>query len=357
MKIFCALIAIFIAPLGIAQQPANCPTGCLCTCPTITTIKWHPGHYMWLDRNNSTPEIRAGHMKQIDAIADEPVRGVKLSLYWSHLESTPGDYSAGFKIIDEYLARLKARNKYLILSIQDRQFGGYGSDLTYFFPPYVVKDAKYGVTKMSNGITTRVWQPATSDRLIELSKALAARYDSHPNFEMYQVEETSVAVPKGMDGFSVDAHGVQIRRLLDASRKAWTHTLVRLPANFFGSDAQMSGLLSYCRILGVALGGPDIIPSQSIQADRLYIDQYRGIVPWVAEVQSPSLGGSKGTFTPKQLYDNGMLRRPSHFIWYRNTWSGGVSQKWDTGLLPFIRSVKGATEVACPSALNSSCSP
>lgn len=328
--------------------------------PDVVTskLKWHPGHYMWLDRNNTSPEIRAGHMAQIDAIkADPTVRGVKLALYWAHLEGAPGDYSAGFKIIDEYLAKLKSTNKYLIFSVQDRQFGGY-STLTQFFPAYIL-NAPYGVTKMSNGITARGWQTATMDRLIALSKAYAARYNGHPNFEMYQVEETSVAVPVGVDGYSIDAYGTQLKRLMTASSVAWTQTLVRLPTNFYGNDGQMSGLLSFCNTYNIAVGGPDIIPTQSIQADRLFMGgsgiDYRGQMAWVAEVQSPSLGGSKGTFTPEQIYNNGMQRKPSHFIWYRNTWSGGDAQKWSTGILPFIRSVSGKTVPICPSTYSGTC--
>lgn len=346
------------------QAPSSfCVDGKCAPDRTVGKLKWHPGHYMWLDRNNTSPEIRAMHFKQIDAIANEPaVRGVKLALYWSALEPVEGDYSAGFKILDEYLAKLKSTNKYLILSVQDRQFGGYDPSpkgLEYFFPAYIITKPEYGLTRMKNGITTRVWQPKTMDRLIALSKALAARYDGHPNFEMYQVEETSVAVTRGLDGYSIDALGTQIKRLVSASRGAWRQTIVRLPANFFGSDAQMTDLIRYCAMYGVALGGPDIIPTESIQADRLYMGaggiDYRGVLPWISEVQSPSLGGHEGTFTPQQIYDTGMQRAPSHFVWYRNTWSGGTAQKWDTGILPFIKSVKGVTNVECPRTYGNLC--
>jgi hypothetical protein len=325
-------------------------------------VKWHPGHYMWLDRNNTSPEIRAMHMAQIDAIANEPtVRGVKLALYWSALETSQGDYSAGFKIIDEYLAKLKATNKYLILSVQDRQFGGYDpspTGLSAFFPPYII--STYGTTKMTNGVTARIWQQGTMDRLIALSKALAARYNAHPNFEMYQVEETSIAVTQGVDGYSLVNYGTQIKRLLAASRPAWSQTIVRLPTNFYGNDTQMADLLNYSNTYNVAVGGPDVIPTEFIQADRVFMGgagkDYRGTMAWVSEVQSPSLGGHEGTFTPSQLYTNGMQRSPSHFIWYRNTWSGGAEQKWDTGILPFIRSVKGATKTTCPTTYAGMCS-
>lgn len=343
-----------------AQTPSPvCTCPCECPKPTLRT-KWHPGHYMFLDGNRTTPELRAAHLKQIDLIANEPtVKGVKLVLYWGAIEKAQGDYSAGFAVIDQYLAKLKATGKYLILSVQDRTFSGYlPAEVDQFFPAYI--RTQYGITKMRNGETLRSWLAPVMDRQIAMMKALAARYDSHPNFEMYQIEETAVAVTPGVDGFSLTAYGTQTKRLLSAARPAWTQTLVRLPANFFGSDAQMWDLLTHCTALPVAVGGPDVIPNQTIQADRLFMggapgSDLRGIIPWVAEVQSPSLGGHKGTFTPQQLYHNGMLRKPSHFVWYRNTWLGGTAQRWDTGILPFIKSVKGATVATCPSALKNSC--
>lgn len=322
-------------------------------------MKWHPGHYMWLDGNRTSPELIAQHFKQIDAIANEPsVRGIKLVLYWGAVEKDQGDYSAGFAIIDSYLQKLAATNKYLILSIQDRLFGGYDpAQLAAYFPPYVTK--AYGITKMRNGTTLRVWQQATMDRQIALAKALAARYDGNPNLEMYQVEETSISVPEGTDGYSVAAYSEQLKRLVAASRSAWTRTVVRLPTNFLGSDSTMADLIAYCNSQRVAVGGPDIIPNQTIQADRIFMGSggkdYRGLIPWVAEVQSPSLGGHEGTFTPKALYDSGMMRSPSHFVWYRNTFAGGTAQKWDTGILPFIKSVKGVVIPGCPSAFSDSC--
>lgn len=362
MKSLVALFLLALAIPAVAQEP---PCTCTCACqvpvkpPPVVTLppveppkagmKWHPGHYMWLDRNNTTPEIRAGHFAQIAAIANEPaVKGIKLSLYWAHLEGAPGDYSAGFKIIDEYLTHLSKAGKYLMLSVQDRAFGKYGDNYLTYVPAYIVNGSQYGMTKMSNGITARVWQAATTDRLIALSKALAARYDRHPNFEMYQTEETAIAVASGTDGYSYLAHATEIKRLMSESRQVWPTTQIRLATNFFGSDAQMLDLLKFCDLIDVTVGGPDIIPNQSIQADRLHMQHFLGKMVWVSEVQSPSLGGHEGTFTAEQIYTNAMLRKPSYLIWYRNTWSGGAAQKWDTGLLPYIKSVAGRVVTSCP---------
>ena len=369
MKIIAAaLLAMFASSTYAQVVKPQAPTHfCVderCSSDPVETeggLKWHPGHYMAVDRMESTADVRAMHFKQIDAIANEPsVRGIKLAVYWSVLEGAKGDYSAGFAILDAYLAKLKATNKYLILSVQDRQFGGYDpSNLSVFFPAYILKE--YGVTKMSYGIITRAWQAGTMDRLIALSRAYAARYDGHPNFEMFQSEETSVGVANSVDGYSPAAYETQLRRFIADARKSWPHTQVRLNANFLGADSVMASLIDYSATYNTAVGGPDTIPDQTIQANRLFSGttgdkDYRGVLPFVSEVQSPSLGGKEGTFTAAQLFTHAMKEvRPSYFVWVRNTYQGGAAQKWDTGLLPYIRSIKGSINSTCPSKLT--CSP
>ena len=148
----------------------------------------------------------------------------------------------------------------------------------------------------------------------------------------------------------------QFKRLYTASRAAWPNTSLRLAANYVGSDAQTVDLIKFCAALRCAVGGPDVIPSEDIQANSVFSGEgggtdYRGILPFVAEIQSPELGGHEGTWTPAQLYDHSMNgnasagingTRPQYFVWLRNTWSGGAAQQWSTGILPFIRSINGA---------------
>jgi hypothetical protein len=358
------------APVFAAAKPL--PPAKFCVddrCVTENTsddggvYKWNPGHYMLLDKMGSTEAIRAEHFRQIDAIGKEPtVRGVKLMVYWSAVEGAPGDYSAGYAIIDQYLRKLAQYDKHLILSVQDRQFGGYDpTKLTTFFPSYIISGSQYGVTSMTNGISARSWQQPTMDRVIAMSKALASRYDKNPNFEIYQTEETAVGVRAGVDGYSSAVYLAQLKRLVSSSRGAWKNTMLRVSTNFLGDDQTMTDLINYCGTYNVAVGGPDTIPDQTIQANRIFNGvtggkDLRGVLPFVSEVQSPSLGGHEGTFTPDQLYKHAMTEvRPNYFVWYRNTWAGGTAQKWDTGILPYIRSVKGAVKSTCPSKLGGKC--
>lgn len=317
-------------------------------------IKYDPGHYAWVIPDKATsggveyngfrvdqPVIYEQVLSFVDGIANHPgVVGIQVIADWAALEgASPGDHAAGFAAIDAILARLAQHGKHLMLSVATVHFGSYPpSDVDLFFPKYIVEDDAYGVSKFNlngEGLTARIWQPATNDRLIALSQAYAARYDANPAFEMLAAAETSVNLTLGTDGYTGEALGTELVRFYDASRKAWPSTALRLNANFFP-------------------GGNS----------------------FVAEVQSPELGGKEGTWTPKELFDHTMNgdaalgvepTYPQYFVWCDNRWEGGPAQKWDTGILPFIDDIGGVvgtgaagspvppSQVPCPTGYATGC--
>jgi len=373
--------------IGFASPVVACATN-----GAITNAKrWHPGHYMLLDGIKSSPDRRATHIAQIAELANEPtVKGVKLQLYWGDVESgttqAGASYQPGYDILDEYLDALGNIGKKMILSIQDRIFGGLSpSNLTngYYFPQYITTQAS-AVALDAPGYTTRIWTSYTNARLIALSDALSARYDNDVRFEMYQGEETALGLadPAGV-GYSASGHATQLKLFIDEMASAWVHTLTRVSTNFmnaygsFTMDQAMSDLLLYMAARNVAAGGPDTIPNQSIASNRIFagIGGYtdlRGKIPWVGEVQSPSLGGKEGNFTPAQIWitqRDGQLASnpnippmsPTHMLWYRKDWLQGTSNSdayWKQttvngfvhpGMLEYIRSINGAmARTACP---------
>lgn len=358
-------------------------------------IRWHPGHYMLLDGIKSSPSRRATHIAQIAELANEPtIKGVKLQLYWGDVESgtTQGNasYQPGFDILDEYLDALGNIGKKMILSIQDRIFGGLSpSNLTngYYFPQYVTTQEP-AVSLDAPGYTTRVWTSFTNGRLIALTQALGARYNSDTRWEMYQGEETALGLanPSGV-GYSASAHATQLKLFITQMVSAWPNTLTRVSTNFmnaygsFSGDTAMADLLAYMADRKVAAGGPDTIPNQSIAANRIFAGiggytNWRGKIPWVGEVQSPSMGGKEGNFTPAQIWitqrDGQLASNPnippmeiSHMLWYRKDWLQGTSNSdmyWKQttvngfvhpGILEYIRSINGAMpRTACPDLFN-----
>jgi hypothetical protein len=382
-----ALLSAFLSFAAWGVVPGQPPQVCIdnvCTASAAPASlvapsskrKWHPGHYVTLDgtvRRDNLASIKQAHFAQIAALASEPaVKGVQIMFMMSSLEgATAGDYTAGKALVREYLDRLAAAgNKQLMIWMVAAQFGGYGDDLSVYFPSYIVNSPGYGLTKGSNGLYMRTWQAATMDRFIALSKALGQAFDSHPNVEMVTFGETALSIVDGTDGYSSAQVEAQQKRYLTEVRASWSTTNLRLHANYFQTDALMIDLIKHAASNGAVVGGPDVIPSEDIQANRVFTGEtggvdYRGVIPFVAEVQSPSLGGHEGSWTPEQLYNHSMYgnaaagiraTQPQYFVWLGNTWSGDDTQKWASGILPFIRTINGNVySTTCPSAIKLSC--
>ncbi len=388
-RLLAAGIAVLIAFNVSAAEPKQPVKVCIENAPGCGTtpdqapregIKWHPGHYVYLDdvvAVNNISQRRQLHFRQISSLdADPEVKGIKVQVYWAVLEGpTAGDYSQGFEVIDSYLQKLGSLKtpRRLMLVINERAFGKYGPERidairsilpAYLLTPeynggYVTGDGSGGL-----GLSARIWETPTMDRLIALSQALAKRYDNHPLFEMVGFNETTFGIPGSK--FDLQAYHAQLRRWFDASKKVWTHTQLRLTANFGGSDTNLRALIDYCiKGGGVAVGGPDPelpLPTitRGIKANIVYRGErggtdLRGVAAWVGEQQGMGLGRS-WTLTPDVLFDyQYSTMHANYMIWTHNQYLGGDEQKWSTGILPFIRSIKGKTHTECPSLYNDRC--
>jgi hypothetical protein len=378
-----AALASIVA--AAATPPLTPPTNvCVngkCAPSVASGIKWHPGHYVWLDPHSS----QADQFAAIDALSNETsVQGIQLLANWSALEGpTAGDYSNGFAAIDAVLARLGSLKvpKRLILGVVDRSFGkppaagtGCADAAHRFLPTYLASLPDGGCAIAapnaagSLAVTARFWEPQVMDRLIALSQAYAKRYDQNPLFEMFIGNgETSVAAPAG-SGFSNAAYITQLKRWFDASGKAWQHTQLRLAANYIGSDAQISDLMSYASANGgVIIGGPDPelpLPNftRTVQANEIFRaaqgsgPDMRASVPWIGEVQEMGLG-TKYTQLPAEINDyQSNVMHASYMVWLRNGWVGTSQQMWNTGILPFIRSINGKVYgTDCPAIYRQGC--
>jgi hypothetical protein len=363
-------------PLSVCVN-GHCPTNAV---SAPNGIKWHPGHYVWIPHNT-----QANQMAAIDALSSETnVQGIELLLNWALLEgSTPGDYSSGFALVDTFLAKLASLKvpKRLILGVAERSFGSplaagttCGDAASGLLPGYLVSYSGGGCVVALPGaagalsVTARFWDADVMDRLIALSLAYAKRYDANPLFEMFIGNgETAVGAPPG-SGFDQGQYNTQLKRWFDASVPAWSHTQLRLAANFGGSNAQMLDLMTYASANGgVIVGGPDPelpLPNitRTIQANQVFRAaigggaDFRGKVPWVGEVQSMGLG-TRYTQLPAEINTYEMnTMHASYMIWMRNSWLAGAAEMWSTGILPFIQSVHGKTyAMDCPAIYKQGC--
>lgn len=376
--------AVTFSALSMAAEPkapaqicvdATCVTSAAAAASSSNGIKYHPGHYAWFAGNEwyriDRPTTLAQILSFIDSIANEPtIQGIQITTLWGAIEGdTPGSYK--FDSIDAILARCQLRGKRLMLMVTPSWAGNIDSNYT-LFPKYLVDGSSYGISYGTSTEkptrSTRYWENATMDRYIAMIQAMGRRYNSHPYMEMISFPETAIG-----DGLQ-EALLNQMRRLVPATRAVWPNTGLRISANDLWPDSLMSAVFTLGAENATAVGGPDVWPADVTQADRIFVglDQnqnkvykdYRDIMPWAVEIQSPELAGQ---WTPKQLYDatvNGYsatkysFTMPSmktkYIIWYVNTgWTGGSAQAWSTGELPFIRSTGGAVHTSastCPSS-------
>lgn len=354
---------------GMATAGAAAAMPALTAAPAFaaTPVSFHPGHYYWPPHSRWTADNQVSDFATLDQVSANPyVKGIQIHLHWRFLEGARGDYSPGFRIVDAYLEKLEslATKKYLMLCVAERTFTNYSSDA---YPQYLIDSG--GVVFAPSGTTwtgglssaARMWEPAGMDRLIELSRAYANRYNLHPRFEMLSLGETSLGVP-AEHGFTEQAYHGQLGRWFTESKKVWPNTVLRLCANYLRNAGWVRSLITHCVNTtvpgGVVVGGPDPelpLPTitRTITANQVFrgLDggaDLRGAVPWIGEVQEMGLG-TRFTEPPSEIFDyyyNTM--RASYMCWLRNTYVGPPECRWSTGILPFINSIQGRIHTAYP---------
>ena len=316
-------------------------------------IKWHPGHYVWLDPHDT----QSAHFKHIDEIASvSSIKGVEILLSWAELEKAKGVYD--FSKIDAYLSKLKslAVAKRLVVRIKDRNFNGGSAGIV---PDYLRKDAVYngGIAPMAYGYVARIWEQPVNDRLIALYRALGSRYNSNPYLEAFHTEETSISFTTAPKGYSIGALTNQYYRFIAAAHDTMPNTGLILGANFLGSDANMQAVLQSLIEQPLGVGGINNIPNKLGQSQRVWTGvtgaDFTTALALANTVEDLDLGGSHGNFTPKQHYDwASKTLKVNYMFWIRNTWMGGSAQRWSTGILPFLKT-NPALRTGCPTSYGS----
>lgn len=398
-----ATLFLFLSAFGAAEastpQPppsvcvdAACVTTSKDTSSTKGAIKFNPGHYLYTDKLLNSTSVISTIISQINSqVCPYPeVTGMQVHITWAVLEPTQGGYSSGFTVVDQLYNALAACGKRLMLVVHERSWGSFS---TNSIVPAYLQTSTYGAVQsagtcvsgtasgyrkggivVANGsactfssglsIYPVLWEATVMDRLIALSKAYGARYNSssYPYFEMFSpTEELAGSVPSDPFGFSTSSLITQMQRLYTATRDAWPNTALRMKANYGPTTAQQCTFFrDYLVPLGVAIGGPDVHPGEEVWANRVFSNRlnecqdFRGVVPWVSEVQPPELGGKEGTWNAPQLYTystqggrasgsgatgaglNSLPLWPQYWVWTHNEWEGGTEQRWSTGLRPYI---------------------
>jgi hypothetical protein len=373
-----AAMVLMSGPLvWAAVQPDPPSSICIngkCTTAPVTTgalqFKWHPGVYIWpatINTKGNTAQQQADFTFIQSICSNSNIAGVKLVTDWNNLEGdTAGDYSAGFAYVDAYLAQLGkcSTPKRLIVEVFGYRFGNCngGSPGSINLPAYFSGTDTGSSSMIDVCYTTQrtwsaaIWNAPTMNRLIALSAAYAARYDTNPLFEMFQpMEESIQLIGNTSSGYTNQGAMTQLYSLYAATQTQWTHTLVRLPANFTGDgqDSTMSSLFN--TIIGgynkggqgLIVGGPDTVPEPNFPINANYVfrgnnsianggngqrnsayTDYQGVVPWVSEIESTEMCQSgaiycdgNATLSDEAAYGNNVMKA-SYWIVYGNTWAG-----------------------------------
>lgn len=368
------VLSTVMAGTVVAQVAPKSPTLCIDNDPdcvdnpvsSSSGIKWHPGHYMRLSDGDS----QSSQFSHIDQIATESaLRGVALRVYWYELEPSRGVYD--FSKVDDYLEKLKKINSAsrrpsglpefrLVLNLHERKFSS--ASPNGIVPNYILSDGAYngGVAETKNGFVARLWEPAVMDRFIALWQALGKKYDAEPYLEAMTTAETTLGFGSVTPPSSYTKEGmhVQWRRLISAARAAAPRTNIVLNTNSLGTDEQMQATIDYVMGQRAAVGGPDILPGEILQSQRIWTGKvggvdYRGKVAIIHSMDAAGLGGGQGNYTPKEVVDFAYSTlKVNYLMWARNTWAGTTAQQWNSGILPVIRA-HPTLHSTCPTSYQS----
>jgi len=371
--------SISVQPATVSSTPAAPLT------PISRAIKFHPGHYIELDPGSS-----GGLSKWLTTIASlkgaTGVTGVMLIQPWARLEFAKNEYSQGsgleaqgFGMIDQLLAACQSAGLQFMLGVADRSFGAaktYGEPSSFgqlpsYFDDLVTATGAPGYIDAPSGTTwsgklqmiAKLWDPAVMQRYIALTGAYGARYDSNPNFEMWSASETAIGVPIGDGGFNDAAYVAQLQAWMSAARSAFPTTGLRVSANFLDTVEELTTLFQTAVRSAIGVGGPDVevdfsnFPGTSNLVFSGYqgTTDYRGVLPWISEVQTAD---ESGVSTPAQLYAYAMSgdiatggsMDPNYFIWAFDASYLGPRALTNPEILEFISSIKGAINTRRPSS-------
>jgi hypothetical protein len=414
-----ALLGTGLAQAQSAKRPLPPPqicigANCVGTQPTTSgTLKFHPGMYPFFNyaggvsngaQGTDLPFIR--NLKANDNIA-----GIAIAVMWATIDkgTTTGPVY-DWSVIDAYLAAVKSVNKQLWVRMQDAFYGVNNSVALgkVCVPKWLV--AKYGATNVMvdyapapRGIAAKRYSTAVNNAYIAMFQAMAARYDSDPNFEgVTMFEETAFGIETGAGStgsdYSAQAMFSHLYALMDGLRdpqNGFKTSNVQLSANYLfkNSDtaANWEDVFQHVKDHKMMLGGADSwieswtypnLPysgpqqagpgaapktnpqyNRAIYSDEVYRGWWKGSSDWRGkilfgpDVEITDIGGyvtrnMKPIPTIEDIWKvRGGLDRAQYFFFDINFLASGnygtAAQQWSTGQYPWIKSA-GPTNTVNP---------
>ena len=300
----------------------------------------------------------------IKGVAETPgLQGIQKQYFWNKLEPSKGVYD--FSEIRRDLAALRAVNKRLVISFQERSFiDGKNYAPTYLLTP----EYGGGVYTFNNGkgINVNYWNVKVQDRLVALMKELGRQFNSHPNLEAINFEETSHSNKnEEWKKLYSTAYYSGIIRVAQAAKEAFPNTVVLQYINY--ADWNMPKIVREMGSSGIGVGGPDSSEKDVnlLSYSYEFIRNLAGIVPvgmavqylnyefdnGIGPVNNPSIA-SIHAFNQNYLKAN-------YIFWMRRTAESWNGSNYYQDVLNHLKTINwnknpsGGLPTACPKVYES----
>jgi len=296
------------------------------TAATGTARKYHPGHYITMLRGSDSP----GAM----ATAIQPgVVGLLKHYSWPSLEPSKGVYD--FSEIAADLNWAAAHGMRLIVMIEDKTFTNEIPTPGYLGSQYVLKNH-------GGGYTTLRWETPVAVAFKALVVALGARFDSNKNFEGLATQETAVGFPHKVlvaHGYTAEKYRDMYIALLTAAAKAMPTSRVFWFMNFIPvKEEYVATIANAVAPLGVAMGGPDIMPENKhlLRKPYPYYTQFFHEMPLFAQVEGVcydqlhmTSGYSTKYWTMPELFNFALKKLHVNYVFWTRITNPPVPDSYD----------------------------
>jgi hypothetical protein len=324
------------------------PSTMTVTITDSSAMKTQPGWYAMYDKGCIKWDgVRYGCQKSelVNIVGTEVcpnanIVGVKMIAYMSFLVGdTPGTYTGtnpdfGYEVFDAVLQALHACNKYLIIQTLS-QVVGVTNVPHSFWPAFTFPSSgcglddciggtgsagAYGIVRATQasqgGQVARWWNNDWRDLAISTIQAYCTRYETDPSFYAVGIGYWNTSLPINAPfpaGYDEATFNNQYRTYLTAARTACPTTNLLATLDYADPNpAQMSTWLAHLQTTKGSVANTDVNLRDGMtwgqQTFTGYngspsVIDYRGVVRYMEEVESPDMCGSLGNHTPAELFN------------------------------------------------------
>lgn len=251
-----------------------------------SAVKWHPGHYVYIDNRALTPEL----------LSLPHFRGVQKNFTWRTLEPEEGRFD--FSELRSDLALAKKHGRQLVVQLTYKSFTKGVRNV-----PDYLRGAEFGggvYTTIMGSYNPVLWNDAVRARFKALIVALGREFDSNPNLEAVNLPETAPSIKKGakpqpdvQPAYNEDLYFAALKDTMFTLRHAFPHTVVIQYTNF--PPNLLEQFTDYEKEIGVGMGGPDVYPREDAvnhptKGIYRFYPKLAGIVPLGTAVQVTNYG-------------------------------------------------------------------